>query len=263
MLLSQGCATSKLAEVPDTVNRVVTVEGQAKIINGAQLLARKQAFSNALRKASVQTGIESVNERLLGSTKVVDEWIKDDRYHLQLLTVLSTDQFCHAPYRKTIIATGFPIVTPGQIAAHESQDLYSGIPREMMNRLMESDSFMGVNVTHSVLYDPPDMAPKISIDNPYQESIIVKIAQQHQGQFVLSGVIRDFEVESTEYIRGGGAFAQIKSLMRDFVARRGVSLDVYIHNGIDGNLLFQHRYTDTVTGDVWIPAGYTVAFPGK
>ena len=123
---------------------------------------------------------------------------------------------------------------------------------------METGNFIGKNETHTVLYSRPDMAPEIIDETAYQDSAIVAIAREQGAQFVLSGVIRDFEVESTEYIRGSGLFSQVKSMMRDFAARRGIAIDVYVHDGMNGALLFQHRYTDKVIGDVWIPSGYAV-----
>lgn len=258
----QSCATpqSELSDIDtDSHRQVITAQGQSTIKNGAKLLARKQAFRDAMRNALLKTDNAISPESLLGSSKVVDEWITDNIYHIQVLSVLSKGQHCNSPYRKKIVATGFPIVTTGQISGNETQDLYSGIPREIMNILMESGDFLGRNETHTVLYSQPDMAPEIvDTSDYYNDSTILQLAQQHNSQFVLSGVIRDFEVESTEYNRGAGAFAQLKSMLRDFVARRGVAVDIYIHDGTSGALIFQHRYTDTVVGDVWIPTGYTV-----
>lgn len=261
LLFLQSCSnhTSDISE-PSTelANRVITVEGQASINNGAKLFARKEAFKDAIRNASTQLGSAVSSESLLGSTKVVDEWIVNDVYHLQVLSVISDGQQCNSPYRKRLVATGFPIATSGQISANETQDLYSGIPREIMNILSESGNFIGRNETHTVLYARPDMAPELISSTGYQDSTIVQLAQDKGAQFVMSGVIRDMEVESTEYVRGSGFLSQMKSAMRDFVARRGIAIDIYVHDGISGALLFQHRYTDTVIGDVWIPSGYTV-----
>ena len=257
----QSCAkpTSEVSGFDErAVNQAITVQGQANIKHGAKLLARKQAFQDAIRNASIEAGGKISSETLLGSTKVVDEWIADDIYYLQVLSVISEGQICNSPYRKKIVATGFPIATSGQVNGNETQDLYSGIPREIMNILMESGDFIGQNETHTVMYSRPDMAPEILESSGYQDSVVIQMAQEHGAQFVLSGVIRDLEVESTEYVRGAGFFAQMKSLMRDFMARRGVGIDVYVHDGLTGALAFQHRYTDTVIGDVWVPSGYTV-----
>ncbi len=261
-IVLQGCSAitgpSKNNAAPTLVPKVITVQGQAEIIKGAKLLARKQAFKQAIRNAAMQSGVSVSNESLLGSTKIVDEWIKNNIYHMQVLTVVSDGVSCNSPYRKRVLVTGFPIVTSGQVNGNESQDLYSGIPREIMNLLMETGRFIGRNKSRTVLYSRPDMAPEMKTVDLYSDSIIVRLAQEEQSHFVLSGVIRDLEVESTDYVRGSGVLSQMKSLMRDFVARRGIGIDVYVHDGNNGALLFQHRYTDSAIGDVWIPAGYTV-----
>jgi len=262
VILIQGCAKptpeESAQQLKEQTNRVITVQGQAEIKKGAKLLARNQAFRNAISNAAIEAGRLFTSNALLGGTKVVDEWIANGHYFVQTLSVLSNEQYCDSPYRKRIVVTGFPSVTSGQIGGNETQDLYSGIPREMLNILMETGSFIGRNQTHTVLFSRPDMAPEILDETGYQSSPVIQLAAEYGGQFVLSGVIRDFEVESTEYVRGAGLFAQAKSLMRDFVARRGISIDVYVYDGMNGGLLFQHRYTDTVLGDVWIPSGYTV-----
>ncbi len=263
LVFTQGCMKLKSAidATDSTVKQTLrsyTVQGQAPINRGAKLLARKQAFRSAIRNVSLEAGSQYSSEAILGSTKVVDEWVEGNIYHLQVLAVLSEGQECNSPYRKKITVTGFPSVVSGQISANETQDLYRGIPREIMNILMESGDFIGKNKTHTILYSRPDMAPEIIDETGYQDSIVVQMAQEQGAQFVLSGVIRDFEVESTEYMRGAGFLSQVKSMMRDFLARRGIAIDVYVHDGLTGALLFQHRYTDTVVGDVWIPAGYAV-----
>ena len=266
-ILVQACAGQGQKKEPaqnpepltlNNTERVITVQGQAVIQKGAILLARKQAFNNALRNAQLEAGSALSAEILIGSTKVVDEWVDAGRYHIQVLTVLSKGQYCNSPYRKKILATGFPIVTSGQISGNETQDLYSGIPREILNILLESGDFTGRNKTHTVLYSRPDIAPEMINQDGQQHSMIVQLADEYGSQYVLSGVIRDFEVEATEYIRGAGVLARAKSLLRDFVARRGLAIDIYVHDGVSGALLFQNRYTDTIIGDVWIPAGYTV-----
>jgi len=261
LLLLQACAglTQQSDQQPvEKQAKVVTTEGQAVIQKGALIEARVQAIQVAIRKAVSLGGAEQNSSHLVANTKVVDEWQENGRYHVQIVTVISNDSFCQPPYKKRIVATAFPLVTTGQISGNESQDLYSGIPREIMNQLMESGDFIGRNQTRTVLYSRPDLAPEIVSDSDYGDSTILELARQNNSQFVLSGVIRDFEVESTEYVRGAGILAQIKSAVRDVVARRGITIDIYVHDGLSGSLLFQHRYSDSILGDVWIPSGYAV-----
>jgi hypothetical protein len=257
----QSCAkpSSEKADAPSKqVSQTYTSLGQATIVKGAVQLARKQAFSDAISKTSLEANQKVSSQTLLASTKVVDEWIADDVYYIQVVSELTEGLNCSSPYRKRMLATGFPIVTSGQISTNETQDLYSGIPREIMNSLVESGGFLAHNATHTQLFAKPDIAPELVNENGSQNSMIMQLADKHGAQFVLSGVIRDLQTESTEYVRGAGALAKWKSLTRDFIARRGLSIDIYVYDGMKGTLLFQQRYTDTVVGDVWIPSGYTV-----
>lgn len=243
---------------PSLAPQVLTVEGEAVIEDGAVLQARSRAVQTALQELAVQLDGKTSVSVLIGNAKVVDEWEQNGNYHVQVLTVASATDRCQSPYRKHILATAFPAVDLEQISANESQDLYSGIPREIGNLLMQSGDFIATNKTDIVLYQDPKLAPDGLPTNDYGESRLMGLAEQTHSQFVLSGVIRNFEVESTEYRRGAGLFAQVKSAFRDIAARRGITLDVYVHDGYTGALLFQHRYADTVVGDVWIPNSYSV-----
>lgn len=263
VLLLQACASvpakpDSVGEAAHSDQAVFSAEGQARMLNGNIFQARRKAIETAIRAAAKKSGTKVSNSVLIGNTKIVDEWHENDMYHVQVLAVLSESRFCQSPYRKRIVATAFPVVTPGQISGNESQDLYSGIPREINNLLMESGEFIGHNKTDTVLYSAPDLAPEIQQVDDYFGSSVINLANAAQSQFVLSGVIRDFAVESSEYVRGAGALAQIKAAFRDVVARRGITVDIYVHDGFSGSLLFQHRYSDSIIGDVWIPSGYSV-----
>lgn len=241
-----------------TAGQQVSVQGSAPIVGGAIEAARRAAIDAAVSNASLQLKRNNHAAMLVSDIKVVDEWQDAEVYHVQVLAMLSDKQRCGSPYRKKIVATGFPIMNTEQISGSESQDLFSGIPREINNQLMETGDFIGRNLTNTSLYTRPDMAPEIRFAESTGESVIVNIARQQNAQFVLSGVIRDFRVESTEYVRGSGVLAELKSMVRDFVGRRSIGIDVYVHDGFSGALLFQHRYTDSIVGDVSLPNGYTV-----
>lgn len=295
ILLNQSCATAP----EPRPNKTVTVEGQAAIGKDMPLLARKQALQDAIRQASLQSSvnihsqtlidqnnvsIDAVSMRTAGevaNTKVIKEWTTDNVYHVVAMVDLAADNTCSPHYRKRLVATAFPLAKQEQITAYETQDLYSGIPRELSNLLIESGEFISKNATNINLYPRPDLAPDLQDQSAYRPSNfgsdatgtdfvtlpdntayrpskVMKLATSSGSQFILSGVIRDLEVESTEYMSGAGPLAFARSLAREVVARRGIGIDVYLYDGLTGALLFQQRYTDTVIGDVWIPASYTV-----
>jgi len=258
-LMISACATT-----PDNTHRdeaapeVISSQGQAEIQQGAVIEARFKAIQQAIRHAAKSAGGRHSSRDLIANTKVVDEWRENNHYFVQIVAVVGQQEGCQATYKKRIVATAFPIVTSGQISGNESQDLFGGIPREIMNHLMETGDFIGRNQTRTVLYARPDLAPDMITTSQYSDNTIQQLARQNNSQFVLSGVIRDFAVESTDYIRGAGLLAQAKSALRDVIVRRGITVDVYVHDGLSGALLFQHRYSDSILGDVWIPVGYSV-----
>jgi hypothetical protein len=274
-LLSLSCASNVQHQARASSN-VVTVEGQAAISKGMPLLAKKQALQDAVRQASMQSSVNIHSQTLVNqnnvsldtlsmrtaaavsNTKVIKEWTADNIYHVVAMVELSTDSSCTPHYRKRIIATAFPLVKQEQVTGYETQDLSAGIPRELNNFLIESGDFIGSNATQINLYPRADLAPELQDRAAYRPSKVMQIAASNGVQFVLSGVIRDLEVESSEYMRGAGPLAYARSLARDVVARRGIGIDVYVHDGFTGALLFQQRYVDTVLGDVWIPSTYTV-----
>lgn len=248
-----------------TASQQVTVQGSAPILEEGSEGARQSAIDNAIENAAgqIKRNNPQAESIMPGDIKIVDEWQADNYYHVQALVVLSQQKTCRTTYRKKIVATGFPLMNADQISGTESQDLFSGIPREISNRLMESGDFIARNMTNTVLYSHPDLAPEIfSSTGVSAPAELIDIAKKHDAQFVLSGVIRDFKVESTEYVRGSGVLAALKSQMRDYIARRSIGVDVYVHDGFTGALLFQHRYTDSILGDVSLPTGYNVGSEG-
>ena len=254
-----ACSGDGKREISESsANSQVTVQGSAPLAATTVAQARQAAIDDAVANAAVQLRRKNGSKMLISDIKVVDEWQDGGQYHVQAVAVTSDKQLCASPYRKKLVATAFPIMNAEQISGTESQDLFSGIPREISNRLMESGDFIARNQTNVFLYARPDTAPEIPADGGLPGAAIFNMARQNDAQLVLSGVIRDFKIESTEYTRGSGVFAQMKWAMRDVIARRSVGIDVFVHDGFTGALVFQHRYTETILGDVSLPAGYTV-----
>jgi len=60
VILIQGCAKptpeESAQQLKEQTNRVITVQGQAEIKKGAKLLARNQAFRNAISNAAIEAG---------------------------------------------------------------------------------------------------------------------------------------------------------------------------------------------------------------
>jgi hypothetical protein len=258
VLLSACGGQHQTTEALRGIENQLTVQGSAPIAGDGVGQARQAAINDAIANASMRLRNSQSGSLTTSQVKVVDEWREGNTFHVQALVVLTKRVDCQSAYRKHFVATAFPIMNPDQVSGAESQDLFSGIPREIGNRLMESGDFIVRNMTGSGLYSRPDLAPEVNINGQFSNRTILDVAKREDAQFVLSGVIRDFKIESTEYVRGSGVFAELKSMMRDYIARRSIGVDVFVHDGFTGALLFQHRYTDTIIGDVSLPSGYTV-----
>jgi hypothetical protein len=276
-----SCATtSETVVTPVATSNIVTVEGQASIQNGAVQLAKKQALQDAIRVASQQSSVavhsqSSVKDNQMqldtttirsaatvSNTKILKEWETGGIYHVKAMVELSPTGMCQPMYRKRMIATAFPRVAAEQISDYETNDLDNGIPREINNLLMESNQFIGINATNVALYPRPDLAPSLQENTDYQVSKVVKIASKSGAQFVLSGVIRDLKIASSEYMTGSGVEAYTNSWMRHISGKRNIGIDVYVHDGMTGALLLQKRYVDEASGNVMIPSSYTVGSDG-
>ncbi|PKM11099.1 MAG: hypothetical protein CVV13_10530 [Gammaproteobacteria bacterium HGW-Gammaproteobacteria-3] len=276
-VLLQACGHQPVA-APSPVS--VTAEGQAPIVNNNKARARQQALQDAIRQASLQGSVTlksetSVSDNSVQSdrftlrtaasvsaSKVIDEWEDNAIYHVRAAVTLSASDLCTPQFRKRIIATAFPLVQPGHLSSAESTDISSGMPREIMYALAESGAFIGINHTRVSLYAQPELAPNLDENAPVTVSGVMKVAADEGGQLVLSGVIRDLQIESTDYVRGSGVTAWVKSVAREVWAKRNIVIDIYVHDGFTGALLTQRRYTGAVSGDVWIPASYSVGSEG-
>lgn len=260
LLLVMSCTgvDSRHAQDTSSRSRQATVHGSAPIIGSDTEQARQAAIDDAAMKASLQLRQNKAESLLASDLKVVDEWQEGGLYHVQVLALSSPHSACQSRFRKRIVATAFPVMNTEQISGSDTQDLFNGIPREIANHLMESGDFIASNLTNTSLYYQPDLAPEVPWEARRSDSVVLSIAKQHNAQLLLSGVIRDFKIESTEYVRGSGVLAMVKSAMRDYVARRSIGIDVYVYDGFTGAIVFQQRYTDSILGDVSLPQGYIV-----
>lgn len=270
-LLITACSSGsqKIDNTPS--EQVITVEGQAAIKNGTKLLARKMAIRDAIRQASLQNNsqisshtvirqnsilLDAVTLRttaLINNTQVIDEWVEAGIYHVRAIVHLTSGEMCTPQYRKRIAATAFPMVNPSHVSMLETEDLTPGIPREIANILTESGAYLGSNQTRMSLYADPNLAPQMLDRHPYDIANNMTLAKKKHVQFILSGVIRDLESSSAQYNRGSGAIAWLQSFNRYYFLDRSITIDVYVHDGYSGALLFQHRYKDQASGNILIP----------
>lgn len=263
ILAVPACAKIPVKKIP--VRPIVT-EGQSNIINGSVALAKKQALQAALLKASFQAPVQQdvVSRRSPKNShiQILEERVVGNVAKVRVQVTTAPSAVCAPMLRKSIVATAFPLAQSGQIAAAETNDLYSGIPRELNKLLSESSGFVGRDATQAALYQPPQTSTPFASDASYQTANVLALAKTHNAQFVLSGAISDMQIESGDYMAGSGAVGVARSILHDIWSKRSIGLDVLVQDGLTGATLFKQHYQGVAEGDVWLPDSLVVGSAG-
>jgi hypothetical protein len=232
---------------------------------GKDLIAsRDDAIRDALRQASLQVGGSIHSSQML-----VDGLVPQD--HTQLKT---NGQFRHVRvlneklhngiievkiraeiieggqcktnqgngYRKAVAVAGFALQNPKDAVLgglYNIEQRLSGVLSKTLNarhRLHAMDS------GHVLLFSSVDRAPS-SQNNLQRLTNGVELAKVLGAQFVISGVIRDLAMinPDADVERIWDIPLDSIGLSRDKRDRNFV-LDVYVHDGISGSLMFQNTY---------------------
>jgi hypothetical protein len=151
-------------------------------------------------------------------------------------------------YRKAVAVAGFALQNPKDAVLgglYNIEQRLSGVLSKTLNarhRLHAMDS------GHVLLFSSVDRAPS-SQNNLQRLTNGVELAKELGAQFVVSGVIRDLAMinPDADVKRIWDIPLDSVGLSRDKRDRNFV-LDVYVHDGISGSLMFQNTYA---TSGVW------------
>ena len=224
--------------------------GIAPIDGGGIEQARKAAIRDATRQASIQAGVEvEMSETVtpgglplqstrmrapkeFASVTVVREWREGEFLHVLVRADDHTlrDQAGTArAYKKKVVATQFSVNVPRQIV--DLGDLWNGLPRELMARLEASKQVLPRAVPQGLFADASQ------INSDAGRALVRQVAEQQDAQFVISGVVLDAGVALE-----GGYYGFFKTPKRRF------EMDIFVHDGLTGALLGQHRLGRAMSG---------------
>jgi len=264
------CWGRDLVPMVRAAGAIMEIEGSAVIQGGDLGRARIEARQNALREAALQGNVrvggvsvsdfgrivtDSVQVRstaLVRSTEVLGEHREGDLLTVHLRVALGEAgdpcEFPAAAYRKKIATVYVPIAQPGQIGINDYFDYEKGVPSELARRLAATGAFLSRDAGDFSLYQYTAQAPTITRVMPDGRPAIVRLAEQLDAQFVVSGVIRDLGVQWET-----GLFA---SLLDSPATPRARHLDIefFIHDTLSGALLARHPYSRTIRGNELVPA---------
>lgn len=269
---------SLAAVVPVRAALVVEATGSAPL-QGAISHVREQALKDAFRQASLRAGAQVSSTQLMSKGVVTQDDVqvrtaaqlknvevlwedqRDGLYEVSIRAEVASEAMCPASqqrYRKAVAVAGFGLAQPQQATVGRLQNVEQDLPRVLVNSLNERGLVHALDATRTSLYQDPRRAP--SKETAQQRlTTSVALATQLGAQYVVSGVVRDMAMASeleekparrSEWREMLGL--QPKAQQRQFV------MDVFVHDGLSGAMLFQRSYN--TFGEWDAPAAQTVGF---
>ena len=244
----------------------VEVTGEAPL-SGAISYAREQALQDAMRQASLRAGAQVSSTQLMsqGVVKQDDVQVRSNA-QLKNIEVLWEDQagglyqvairadvtpqaMCPAStqrYRKAVAVAGFGLARPQQATLGQLQNIEQDLPRVLVNTLNNRGAIHALDATRTSLYQDPRRAP--SMETAQQRlTTSVALATQLGAQYVVSGVVRDLSMmgeAGNDSRRASGADSWLDLLgLEDSNRDRQFVMDVFVHDGLSGAMLFQRSYS--------------------
>ncbi len=269
---------SLVAVMPVRAAMVVEAIGSAPV-QGAISYVREQALKDAFRQASLQAGAQISSTQLMSKGVVTQDDVqlrtearlrnvevlwedqRDGLYEVSIRAEVAPQAMCPAGqqrYRKAVAIAGFGLAQPQQATIGRLQNVEQDLPRVLVNTLNNGGLVHALDATRISLYQDPRRAP--SKETAQQRlTTSVALATQLGAQYVVSGVVRDLAMTSdlqeqparrSEWRDMLGL--QPKAQQRQFV------MDVFVHDGLSGAMLFQRSYS--TLGEWDAPAAANVGF---
>ncbi|WP_430461547.1 flagellar assembly protein FlgT [Thalassolituus sp. LLYu03] len=244
----------------------VEVTGTAPLV-GAISYAREQALQDAMRQASLRAGAQISSTQLMNkgvieqddvqvrtqaelkNVQVLWEDQHNGLYEVAIRADVKPEAMCPAStqkYRKAIAVAGFGLANPVQASVGQLQNIEQDLPRVLVNTLNGRGAVHALDATRTSLYQDPRRAP--SAETAQQRlTTSVALATELGAQYVVSGVVRDLAMvgEAEQDIHQAPSEAKWLSLfgVEPTSHDRRFVMDVYVHDGLSGAMLFQRSYS--------------------
>lgn len=242
---------------------VVEVEGQAPI-TGAVNHARQQALEDAMRQASLRAEAHVVSTQLMSKGAIKQDEIslksqakvknvevlwEDSRngiYSVAIRADVKPVQMCQSQgnnLRKAVAVTGFGLVSPKQTSLGQLHNIEQDLARVFINTLNDSGQMHALDASHIGLYAQPAYAPS-SQNQQRHLTTSMTLAQNLGAQYIVSGIVRGLDTLSTVADKAvkEDSWLSLVGLM-DEPAQRQFVIDVFVHDGFSGALIFSNSYS--------------------
>lgn len=230
-------------------------QGQAVIRNSDKQAARSQATQNALKKALLVAGasVSSIQQVVNGlltqnelnirasgsvnSLELVDEIYQGDLVSVTIRAdIISQQTKCFsADYRKGLLLTKSNLVHREQANIGNLYELNKKLVINLSEQLKESSRFTDVKLAlkHKTKFSLYNQA----INNSALKSLSISLANITDTQYVMYSEIEDLSFDTD--VQNSWQFWQEDVFDRNF------SLNLYVYDGANGELIFEKRYQDS------------------
>ncbi len=249
----------------------VQATGKASVTDGQYEFARKQARDDALQQAAIQIGavIEGYQEVKNGQLTrddvsvttfakankvvIVDETVDDGLLTLVIKAdMVRVDNKQCSPdkangYKKEIALLGFSMQEPQQAnigSLHDADRMLPGYLTAQLNRL---NNLVVHESSQYTLYDELANAPSTE-SSQRTLTKAAHYARQMGVQFVVSGIVRDLSVVDPDAF-GSSYLASTDRFLSTADINRHFDVEVYVHDGFSGSIVFQKNYQLTDSWD--------------
>jgi hypothetical protein len=240
---------------------VVEVQGQAPIITSVNY-ARQQALEDAMRQASLRAEAHVVSTQLMTkgvmqqdeiklksqanikNVEVVWEGADQGIYSVTIRADVKPVQMCQQGnnLRKAVAVTGFSLVTPKQSSLGQLQNIEQDLARVFINTLNDSGQMHALDASHIGLYENPSFAPSAQNQQRHLTTSMT-LAQNLGAQYIVSGIVRGLDTLSTvaDNVESEESWLSLVGFA-DEPSDRQFAVDVFVHDGFSGALIFSNSY---------------------
>lgn len=257
---------------PSALAVSIEAEGYALIYNQDLDSARRQALQSASQQALLQAGAfisssQSIHQGVirtdnlkirsrgsLSNVRVVDEQIRGDRFWMRIRADVDTDQSCalgdaHTRYTKSAAVAAFPLQHRQQAALGNLYAAEKQLSATLTTLINNEGRLRALNASHLSVNPMPQTAASYQSSQGSLTEALENFSEL-DVQFIVSGVIRDLNpydpTRRDEDLIWKTFYDQL-----DFRGRqrlRNFAIDLFIHDGYTGSLIFSRSYR---TGGYW------------
>lgn len=240
--------------------------GQAKILHQDLVSARREAIKDAVQQLSLQAGadVSSFQEVTNGSVtsdnvrvssngtvqdiNIISEVVNGDTLTLTVeADVLIKDQSCGNEssnnYQRSAALTSFYLEDPQSASFGGFYNISQALPADLSRRLSSYQQVKALDASGFQIYTSPKTIPT-SVTTEGTLTTAISASGQLGVQYVVSGVIRDISMARPDLLRTKSYFGQVKDKMEhgDNRFERRFQMDIYVHDGFSGSLVYSQRY---------------------